>query len=70
MPQAVWQQLPTECAYETQHAGAYVAVIETMFDTYSRLVVTDGREADDAETLEVARTVAENPGLETRPDKP
>lgn len=64
MPQAVWQQLPTECAYETQYAGAYVAVIETMFDTYSRLVVTSERGAHDAGTLGLARTASEE---ETRP---
>lgn len=59
MPQVAWQQLPTGRSYETQYAGAYVAVIETMFDTYSRLVVTSERGADNAGTLEVARTVAD-----------
>ena len=60
MRQAIPQQLPTERSYETQYAGGRVAVIETMFDTYSRLVMTSGRPADDAGTLEVARTVSED----------
>lgn len=57
MARASWRQLPTENHYETQYAGASVTVFETMFDTYSYMVVTpeSSRTAGNAPALEADR---------------